>query len=108
MSRIKQNILDTDTFYKTNYYAKGLASVARTAFRSSRSIFPITSEWNKIRGLSYEDAKEKSVIYAIYYAPFLSSDIKIDRCSAPQELEKKVINHYRYGDLILMVDIEVF
>lgn len=51
--------------------------------------------------------QERNVIYVVYYAPFLSSDIKIDRCSSPRELEKKVINHYHYGDTILMVGMEV-
>lgn len=92
----------------SNYYAKGLASVAREAFESSRSIFPITSEWNKIGGLSLKDMKERNVIYVVYYAPFLSSDIKTDMCSTPNELEKKVINHYHCCDQILMVDMEVF
>lgn len=94
--------------YEKNYYAEGLASVARKAFRSSRSIFPITSEWNKIGGLSHEDMKKRNIIYVVYYAPFLSSDIKVDRCSTTLELEKKVINHYHYADQILMVDMEVF
>lgn len=80
--------------------------VGRSAFESSR--FPIRSEWNKISGLSYKDLKERNAIYVIYYAPFCSSSIKVDRCRTPREVEKKVINHYHYGDLILMVDMEVF
>ena len=108
VKRVKKNYEKADNFYKTNYYAQGLASVARKAFESSRSIFPIKSEWNKIGELSREDMKERSVIYVVYYAPFLSSDIKTDMCSTPKELEKKVINHYHYGDQILMVDMEVF
>lgn len=105
---IKKNYEKPGDFYEKNYYAQGLASVAREVFRSSKSIFPITSEWNKIGGLSREDMKERRVIYVIYYAPFLSSDIKTDICNTPRDLEKKVINHYHYADQILMVDMEVF
>lgn len=95
-------------FYKKNYYAEGLISVTRNAFKSSRSIFPIKSEWNKIARLSYKDLTERDVAYVIYYAPFCSSRIKTDICATTRELEKKVINHYHYGDLILMVDMELF
>lgn len=119
MERIFSNLLDTTSMhpasikrvkknYEKNYYAEGLASVARTAFSASRSIFPIASEWNKIGRLSYEDTKERTVIYVIYYAPFLSSDIKVDRCGTLQELEKKVINHFHCFDQILMIDMEIF
>ena len=108
VKRIKKNYEKPDDFYKKNHYAEGLAFVARKSFESSRSIFPITSEWNKIRGLTLEEMKERSAFYVVYYAPFLSSDIKTDRCNTPRDLEKKVINHYHYGDTILMVDMEVF
>lgn len=108
IKRIKKNYKKPDDFYEKNYYAKGLVDVTRKAFRSSRSVFPIKSEWNKIVGLSYEDLKERNATYTIYYAPFCSSSIKTDVCTTPRELEKKVINHYHYGDLILMVDMEVF
>lgn len=108
IKRIKKNYEKPDDFYEKNYYAEGLVNVTRKAFKSSRSVFPIKSERNKIVGLSYEDLKERSAFYVVYYAPFLSSDIKTDRCNTPRDLEKKVINHYHYGDTILMVDLEVF
>lgn len=76
---------------------------ARGITKSSRAMFPINTyiDVGKI-------GEGERGYYVIYYIPFLSSEIKCDLCKEPKNLEKEVIKHYHKGDLILMIDAEVF